>query len=936
MSIRKTLYFAAIMMTLIPLLIFVIYENDQFDRRTIAEHEKEFISFSRANGDMLIDTSQYIYSQIWLSTRDSLNITDLREDLESPEEAGFIYRLLVNTVLSIGTTDKGISKISDLLVLDIDGTIITSNNTDLIGMNIAGTPLYDTLTSDSNTSSSFMESAFHSGEYGLWLTRRFSGDLFLSAFVASDVYSLDHFSFSDTGVYTVLSWQGVIISHPDKNLVGTVIDNEEIVRGLANFNTNPNAARTGSGSGQVFGAEQIYGYYVINEFGGAVCVFQQKNEILNSKLRFVRDGLLFALLVGVLSLLIFVPVLRVRIIKPILSLRKSINFAYEGKYQVCEMHHNDEIGELVCGFNRLIEQIEEHISELEHSNEVLREMEERLVSDRERLKVSEQRFKFAADISTIAIFELIPYTNEYFHSDSWSKITTYQHGDVYPLEYVIHNIIHPDYRQDLIEWLDNLNGFYDQDLKFFTIDGSLKWIHISMAIVEDEETGKSKISGTLTDINERMTAQEYSDYLAYHEPLTGFPRRNMFCDEVSKKLTAIKKGNWGLVITFNVANVRRINDTFGFQIGDRVIVLIAETLKKSFGNSMYYARNSGDSFLLFTTCPENVEYIDDLCKRILKNFRKPLLVNNMSVAVDIRMGASVYPVHGYHVEELIQYADIAMIEAWYTRGTEFALFDPIMMAKIRRTHQIMQILQEFEENKVLRLVYQPIVDTNKKCQGFEALVRIDVTNIGFISPAEFIPLAEDARLIIPMGREILRDACLKTLELINSGNDFEYMSVNVSPIQLQEGDFVDVVLEVIRETGMPPNKLQLEVTESVMLSNVDDTNEKLATLRNKGIRIALDDFGTGYSSMKYLRTIPLDVLKIDKHFVDELESDDEQIFAVTMIQLAHKLGLKVVAEGVETKNQFDILKSQGCDCIQGYFVSRPLNADVMADFIHAH
>ncbi|MCL2080487.1 MAG: EAL domain-containing protein [Oscillospiraceae bacterium] len=651
---------------------------------------------------------------------------------------------------------------------------------------------------------------------------------------------------------------------------------------------------------------------------------------------FIRGSSFIAVVFGAAALAVFLPVLHFRVVSPLKRLRETITLASGGQYMVCEIDVNDEVGELLNSFNNLFRQLNERVGELEEKNLTLTQLEAELKSDRERLRISEQRFKSAVDISTIAIFELVPYTNEFFASGSWNEITTYELSkENYPLEYVMHKIIHPDYRKGLVSWLDRMTGHYDGDIKIITSGGGHKWLHLTMAVVEDG--GAKKISGTLTDIHERKTAQEFSDYIAHHESLTGLPRRAKFCEEVAEKLKSLKEDHWGAVIILNIANMRSINDTFGFGIGDKVILVVAEALKKNFGKEMYYSRNSGDSsFLLYVECLHDVDHLDRLSTRILDIFRRPFLIQNMSVMAEVRMGASLCPLHGTDIDELIQYADIAMIEAWYVKKTNFALFDRRMVAKIRRTHQIMQILQELDEVKSLYLVYQPIVDIHKKCLGFEALARLNITSMGFISPSEFIPLAENARLIISMGGEILRTACGKAAELMRDGVDFGYMSVNVSPVQLDDGGFVNMVFEILNDTGLPPEKLQLEVTESVMLANVGAMCEKLRVLREGGVTIALDDFGTGYSSMKYLREIPVDVLKIDKHFIDEIENDKQQIFAFMMIQMAHRLGLKVVAEGVETEKQFDILKDRDCDCIQGYYISRPLEDDALFGYLYEH
>jgi EAL domain-containing protein (putative c-di-GMP-specific phosphodiesterase class I) len=236
--------------------------------------------------------------------------------------------------------------------------------------------------------------------------------------------------------------------------------------------------------------------------------------------------------------------------------------------------------------------------------------------------------------------------------------------------------------------------------------------------------------------------------------------------------------------------------------------------------------------------------------------------------------------------------------------------------------------------QALYVQYQPIILVeDESCFAFEALVRMDTSPIGFISPAEFIPLAEQSKLIIPIGNTVLRTACVRARELLDMGHKFDHMSVNISAVQLAEPDFVENVTKIVGETGLDPHRLQLEVTESEMITNLEDSIVKLRQLQNCGITIALDDFGTGYSSMKYLREIPLNSIKIDKHFVDEIEQDVQNLLVLVMLQMSHDLGHTVIAEGVETMKQYEFLKEAGCDYIQGYYFSRPLYSDDAEDFL---
>ncbi len=936
MSIRKTVFLISFFLIALPLLFFTIYEYNMVNERILLTRSRALAEFATTQGETILQVASLMQTQSSSFTREIGQEDYTDDDLKDPLIIERINGILQGAVHEMAYTLDGSSRVMDYILLDGEGYVRASYQKDIIGNKLKGSPLYEVLT-DTNPMSSFCESPFRAGEYGIWVTRRLSlnSDMLLSAFITTKVFAgqLNRMRLEQTGFGMILFDGDRVLSHPDSAYINTLIDNEEI-SSLYGEAMAGQVNMTGKGRTELFGVNSLYGYCVVKELGINVLVIQSVDEALITNMSFLWEAAIAGIVFAMVGIAIMMPLIQRKLIVPIIHLRESMLNATTGAYEPCLVKVGNEVGDLVNGFNRMVDQINASIMSLQHANDALRNAEENLQCDKERLKVSELRFQVATELSTIAVFELMSFTDEFFASDSWESITTYPGMDVFPREYAIRYIVHPTERPAVLKWSNNMETRFDEDLRILTSAGDYKWIHLSMAQITDEVTQVKKILGTVTDIHERVLAQERATYAAYHETLTGLPRRILFTQEVDVNLQRLRTNFWGVVFILSMDNFKRINDIFGFSVGDQAICSVAAMMQDRFEGMLYIARNSGNSFLMYAECPRNISNILELTRNILQVFKVPFAVGDLTVDIRVHLGAALYPDHGQDCSELIRNADIAMHDARYEQRQEFAIFAPSMQAKLERTHQIMEVLRELSAGRTPLVQYQPIVRASDlELLGFEVLVRIKESPIGMISPAEFIPLAEESRLIIPIGAAIMREACRKTKELIDAGHELHHMSVNVSTIQLEDPLFLDMVFDALNEVGLPYQKLQIEVTESLMISDLEISGRKLTQLRKNGIRIALDDFGTGYSSMKYLRTIPLDVIKIDKHFIDEIDLGYQNVFAVTMIQMAHDLNLEVVAEGVETEKQFRLLRDNKCDAIQGYFISRPLDFQDIDEFL---
>lgn len=447
-----------------------------------------------------------------------------------------------------------------------------------------------------------------------------------------------------------------------------------------------------------------------------------------------------------------------------------------------------------------------------------------------------------------------------------------------------------------------------------------KWVYVSAYSPK-----KNYFITIFNDITEIKKNEARLREYAYHDTLTGLPNRLALYEDFEKQITA-SPGKTAALFIIDSDNFKFINDSMGHSLGDILIKKMGERLTSIFkdqGSKIY--RLGGDEFVLFTFY-DRIDEVFRYAQEIERNFNEPIEIEENTVCITVSVGIATCPANGNSIDELIKNADIALYKAKDAGKNCYVLFSDEMHEKIKQRMLIEKHLRNAIENNELDLYYQPQVDaTTGDITGFEALLRWHNRELGFVPPLSFISVAEETRLINPIGKWVLQKACSFLKKIHATGNEDVTVAVNVSIFQLLQDDFVDIVEETLYSEGIAPDCLELEITESILMESFNVISLILRKLKKLGVRIALDDFGKGYSSLSYLRQLPIDTLKIDKCFVDGIRSDIESSDLTGMIvKLGQNLGLTVIAEGVEEQEQMEHLKENGCHRIQGYLICRPL------------
>ncbi|MBI5921309.1 MAG: EAL domain-containing protein [Betaproteobacteria bacterium] len=473
-------------------------------------------------------------------------------------------------------------------------------------------------------------------------------------------------------------------------------------------------------------------------------------------------------------------------------------------------------------------------------------------------------------------------------------------------------------------------GSWSGELQDRRKDGSLypKWLSIS--VVRDSDGNVTNYVGTFLDITERKQNEEQLIYLASHDALTGLPNRHLLLDRLQSAVSLSHRSNEVIGLLFlDLDNFKWVNDSLGHASGDKLLMAVATRLKDTVRVSDTVARLGGDEFVVLLTQAASDLEIAQIASKIIDAIARPLDLSGHDFHVTTSMGISTFPNDGEDATTLLKHADTAMYTAKAAGKNQYRYFDPAMNRSAVERIELEQDLRQALNRGEFELYYQPklCVARNSIC-GAEALIRWRHPRLGIVAPAKFIPLAEETSLIIEIGEWVIHSACRQTVAWQEEGILLRGVAVNLSAIQLESDSFVDSVKRILEETGASTDAIEFELTESMVLRNPERSVVTLNRLRQLGIRLALDDFGTGYSSLSYLKRLPIDTLKIDRSFIEGLpeEADDAQIVRM-IIALAKSVRLEVVAEGIETSAQRDLLTELSCEFLQGYLISKPLPAE---------
>ncbi|MGR8934138.1 MAG: EAL domain-containing protein [Gammaproteobacteria bacterium] len=486
-------------------------------------------------------------------------------------------------------------------------------------------------------------------------------------------------------------------------------------------------------------------------------------------------------------------------------------------------------------------------------------------------------------------------------------------------------------------WSNDLNCLKKNDDYF-----SAK-IFISPLFDPNNETEVIHYVANIFDITQQKLHEKRIMQIAHYDDLTGLPNRVMFCDRLSEALSAAKRHKTCAVVLFlDLDRFKQVNDSLGHHAGNELLKEAANRLVNQVRKEDIVARLSGDEFavLLFhEKSHESAIYAATIvAQKIIGELSETFFIQRQEIFIGVSIGIAIYPEDADSVETFLKHADIAMYEAKKQGRNNFQFFHKNYISETKNKHQLELGLRTALQKDELCLYYQPqFISHTGKLWGAEVLIRWRQGTSKMIPPGFFIPVAEEAGLIVPIGKWILQTACAQQKQWLEEGYQIQQVSVNISARQFMDSKFIDIVEEALSNADLEAKHLELEITESMLIGDTRKIELQLNRLKKMGIKLALDDFGTGYSSLSYLKNFPIDILKIDQSFIRELTvgSKDSRI-ACAIIEMGHSLGQKIVAEGVENEMQFDYLKQRGCDIIQGYYFSPPLPLAEMTKLLSTH
>ncbi len=616
-----------------------------------------------------------------------------------------------------------------------------------------------------------------------------------------------------------------------------------------------------------------------------------------------------------------------RTILPLTSLAKQMSSFDPKNPLIFRFNKKDksEIGLISQASNTMIESINKYLTKLKFLQDAAIQRESHL-NDAQRMAhvgsweylVNENEFKMSREL-----LRILGINAKKYHS-TWGKFL---------------NFIHKEDREYIENSFRQASEKGSQfNLKYRCVKSNGDMVHIhTQGKVRKKNDGTQKITGVSMDITEQHRSQETIEKLAYYDPLTGLPNRVLFKNRLKKAISASKRNKDLIALFFiDLDRFKLINDSLGHMVGDDLLRHVANLLVSNLREEDTVSRLGGDEFTILLPNVKKIEDLDIVAKKILSSINKRLTIGRHELYISLSMGIACYPSHGLTPDELIKNADTAMYKAKELGRNNFQFYQTQMGNHL--VHQL-NLEQDFRKavsthNNELQLYYQPKINFKTlHLTGAEALIRWEHPTEGLLFPDSFIPLAESTGLIIDLGAWIIEEGIKQVLIWEKEFSKPMQVSINLSARQFQDANLVPLIKGLILKYEVDPSLLEFEITESISMSNIADNLIIMNELKALGVALAIDDFGTGYSSLAYLKQFPVDTLKIDKSFViDMLEDKDDKVIVSTIISMAKALGLKTVAEGVETKAHEKLLQEMQCDTAQGYFYAKAINNKEFLEF----
>ena len=574
--------------------------------------------------------------------------------------------------------------------------------------------------------------------------------------------------------------------------------------------------------------------------------------------------------------------------------------------------------------------------EITHYVAIKQDVTSRKIAE-DRLRQAEAKYRSIFEDAVIGIFQVTPEGRPVSINRALARMHGYDSPEQLMAE--VSNVgrqlfVDPNALQEFGRVLEKDRAVHSVEFEIYRNDGSKKWISTNVRAVSDADGKVVLHEGTVEDITQRKAAEERVQFLAYYDALTGLPNRTLLRDRALMALPRARRHREKVALLFlGLDRFKTIDDSLGHSVGDLLLKEVALRLKGCTQENDIVARLGGDEFLVLVTGINETADAVVVAERIANSMATEFVIQGHFLSVTCSMGISIFPDHGEEVEALLKNADLAMYKAKENGRNNFQLFTLEMNVQAVERMTLENGLRRALEREELFLVYQPQADlATGTITGCEALIRWRHSELGLVLPDQFIPVAENSGLIMPIGEWVLKTACAQTRQWQDEGLPAVPVAVNVSAVQFHQKGFLSLIKKVLGETGLAPQYLELEVTESVLLSNADIMLSLLQELIEMGVKLTMDDFGTGYSSFTYLKYFRPYKVKIDHSFVrDVMTNPDDAAITSTIIIMAKSLGLKVIAEGVESEEQMSFLRAHSCDEIQGYYLCQPLHTGEFAD-----
>ncbi|TGD96905.1 sensor domain-containing protein [Methylobacterium nonmethylotrophicum] len=557
-----------------------------------------------------------------------------------------------------------------------------------------------------------------------------------------------------------------------------------------------------------------------------------------------------------------------------------------------------------------------------HLDVTARRLAEEVLRTREaRLRLSEERLALALESGRDGLWDWSLPTGDIWISDQWRAAL----GGGSRILGAFRSIADPEDRARMVAALrQHLQGAAESlecEIRLRGPDGAARWVLVRGRIVQRAAQGRpERVVGTLIDVSHRREAERRIAHMLHHDDLTGLPNRVLFRERLAAPPEA---GRARAVLACDLDRFKAVNDALGHPAGDRLICAVADRIRGALRDADLVARRGGDEFAIILSGLSGQDEAGALADRVVRAVAEPIDLGGIAVDAGISVGVAMHPEDGTPADEVFKRADIALYEAKAAGRGTYRVFDAGAQARATTRSQLALDMKDGIRRGDFRLVYQPVIDlTTNRVTSFEALMRWQHPSRGPVPPGDFIPVAEETSLIVPLGAWALREACREA----TTWPDHVRVAVNVSALQFRTG-LEEAVIQALALSGLPPCRLKLEVTESVLMTKSEHGLATLHRLRAMGLRIALDDFGTGYSSLSYLRRFPFDKIKIDRSFISDIHDPDAAAIVRAIVGIGERLGMGITAEGIETPDQLARIRQEGCTEVQGFLFSRPLPPD---------